>query len=703
MKLSNLILKAIFIVSFISILIAFFVSISIQYNTFKEERDYIKKEFIDIKKYEIQNEIQKVYNLIQNKKNNTNKKLRNKLKNRVELAHSIASTLYNQNKNKKTKQEIEQLIVTTLKNINLNEKRAYFFINTNKGKAVLYNKNSLLNKNKDIWNLKDKKGSYIIRKQTKIAREQKEGFITNYFIKPDLKDNKQYPKLSFIKNFEPFNWHIGTGEYLDDALENTKQIILEDIANIRYGKDGYIFVNTLDKQALVFDGKKLETPKMYPSNSLFAQQLNAIKNKDGGFFFYKFKKLNTPKRYLKLTFVKKFEEWDWIIGTGVYIDNIDNVIKKEKKIFESAILHHIETNLLIIILLAVLVFLISKRISLYIDKNIMQLVKSFKNAAISHELIETEHLSFKEFTILGKNLNKILQERNLSEKELKNYIDIVNDNIIISRTDEKGIITDISNAFCKISGYTKKELIGKNHDIIKHPEVEKEVYKDIWSTLKSGKAWKGELKNKKKNSESYWIDVMIQPNYKDNQISGYTSIRHDITNKKKIEYLSITDELTQLYNRRHFNTKIEEELNRAKRDDYYFSFIMLDIDYFKKYNDTYGHQEGDEALKKVSLVLKSLTNRASDFAFRIGGEEFAILLSYKNKEESYEFALSIKKEIKRLNIKHTASKVSPLLTISIGIISKKVSSITDSKELYKLADEELYRAKEEGRDRICIN
>lgn len=703
MKLSSLILKAIFIVSLISILISFFVSILIQYNTFKKERDYIKEEFIEIKKSKIKNEIKKVHNLIQNKKDNINKDLRNKLENRVKIAHSIATSLYEENKDKKTTKEIKHLILTTLKNINLNDKRAYYFINTNDGKAVLYNDNFLLNKDLNIWDMTDKKGNYLIRNQSKIALEKEEGFITNYFIKPDLNDNKQYPKLSFIKNFEPFNWHIGTGEYLDDALHTTKQSILDDISKLRYGINGYFFINTLDKKALIFDGKKLKVPINYPSNSLFEQQLNAVKYDNGGFFFYKFKKLDSNKLFRKLAYVKKLEEWNWIIGTGVYIDNIDEEIKREEEIFEKAIIHHTGTNLVIILLLAFIVFLVSKRITLFIDKNILQLVKSFKNAAISHELIETEKLSFKEFSILGKNLNRILEERNMSEKELKNYINIVNDNIIISTTDTKGIITNASNAFCKISGYTRKELIGKNHNIIRHHDMSTEVYKDLWNTIKSGKSWRGEIKNKKKNGEYYWIDVIIQPNYKNNEIHGYTAIRHDITNKKKVEYLSITDELTQLYNRRYFNTKIEEELNRAKRDDYFISFIMLDIDYFKKYNDTYGHQEGDEALRNISLVLKSLTNRASDFAFRIGGEEFAILLSYKNEKESYEFALSIKEEIKQLNIEHVASKVSSLLTISIGIISRKGSAITDSKELYKLADEELYRAKEEGRDRICLN
>ena len=127
----------------------------------------------------------------------------------------------------------------------------------------------------------------------------------------------------------------------------------------------------------------------------------------------------------------------------------------------------------------------------------------------------------------------------------------------------------------------------------------------------------------------------------------------------------------------------------------------MDIDYFKQYNDTYGHQAGDLALKKVSLMLKKKTSRASDFAFRLGGEEFGII-TILDKEKSIEFANSIKNEIENLQIEHKASKVSKYLTISIGIVSKKGDAITNSDILFKEADDCLYEAKKLGRNSIFI-
>lgn len=248
MKLSSLILKAIFIVSIISILSTFLISIILQYNTFINERDYIRKELIELRKNEIKREVLKVYNQIEYEQKRIDQNSRKKLKLRVQQAHNIATDIYKENKNIKSDEEIKYLIVTALKNISFKEKRAYFFINSNKGKAVLFNTKSLINLNKNIWNLQDKKGNYIIRRQSKIAREKNEGFLINYFIKPDLKDNKEYPKLSFIKNFKPYDWHIGTGAYLDDIEYQTKEKILNEISFFRFGTDGYIFINSLKKK-----------------------------------------------------------------------------------------------------------------------------------------------------------------------------------------------------------------------------------------------------------------------------------------------------------------------------------------------------------------------------------------------------------------------------------------------------------------------
>ncbi|WP_428028566.1 diguanylate cyclase, partial [Arcobacter sp.] len=219
----------------------------------------------------------------------------------------------------------------------------------------------------------------------------------------------------------------------------------------------------------------------------------------------------------------------------------------------------------------------------------------------------------------------------------------------------------------------------------------------------NGIKWEGELKNLKKNGEVYWVHIAIHPNYQKGKLVGYTAIRQDITDKKRVEYLSITDELTQTYNRRYFNTKIEEEINRAKRNNYYLGFIMLDIDHFKLYNDTYGHHAGDLALQKVATILKKHTSRASDFAFRLGGEEFGILFSYKNENESLEYANLIKNEIFELKIEHTTSTVVPHITASLGLVVKKGQDIKNVQTIYKLADEALYNAKASGRNKVFVS
>ena len=208
-------------------------------------------------------------------------------------------------------------------------------------------------------------------------------------------------------------------------------------------------------------------------------------------------------------------------------------------------------------------------------------------------------------------------------------------------------------------------------------------------------------KNRTKSGITYWVYSVIKPIFKDDVVCGFTSISTNITDKKHVEYLSITDELTGLYNRRFFNLKIEEEINRAKRENNNFSFLIMDVDYFKQYNDTYGHQKGDFALERVANILKKRTSRGSDFAFRLGGEEFGVITTL-DKDKMIEFATVIKNEIEALHIEHYSSKVSKHLTVSIGIVSKNGLDISNSDDLYKEADDCLYEAKKIGRNSIFI-
>lgn len=171
---------------------------------------------------------------------------------------------------------------------------------------------------------------------------------------------------------------------------------------------------------------------------------------------------------------------------------------------------------------------------------------------------------------------------------------------------------------------------------------------------------------------------------------------------KKLESASYTDSLTGLHNRRYFNLVYDRELKRAKRNHNNITFMMLDIDYFKQYNDTYGHIEGDAALKCVAKVFKDILKRPTDFVFRLGGEEFGILFSETPESNSATIARSICEAVKAKEIKHEGSKIGKFLTISIGVACCVADEALNEEILITRADEMLYKTKESGRDGYTI-
>lgn len=312
-----------------------------------------------------------------------------------------------------------------------------------------------------------------------------------------------------------------------------------------------------------------------------------------------------------------------------------------------------------------------------------------------HEVVHNEDFAYFIDMIIG-----FLRDAKYLDTN-KQYIELIDKYVITSKTNIKGVITDVSDAFTKISGYSKEEIIGKAHSIVAHPDTPKEFYKELWETILSGKIYEGEIKNLNKNGAEYWIETTITPKTdKYNNILGFSAIIRDITDKKRIEEYSITDALTGLYNRRFFDTNFNKEHNISKRDNKNLVLLILDIDYFKQYNDSYGHQKGDEILKLISLAMKSLFKRANDYVYRLGGEEFAISFYTNDKNRALDRAESLRKNIESLKIEHVSSEISSYLSVSIGVsfIPKECSMDVD--EIYKMTDKALYRAKNKGRNRV---
>jgi diguanylate cyclase (GGDEF)-like protein/PAS domain S-box-containing protein len=287
--------------------------------------------------------------------------------------------------------------------------------------------------------------------------------------------------------------------------------------------------------------------------------------------------------------------------------------------------------------------------------------------------------------------------------DLSVQLDMVDKYIITSQTDLKGKIVSVSKAFCDISGYKKYELIGENHSIIRHEEMDSSIFKELWETIKSGKTWRGEIKNKKKNGGFYWVDSIISPHYdRDGKVDGYMAIRQDITSEKKIKELSITDSLTGLYNRRYFNEVFIKEIYRAKRKDKTIAFFMFDLDYFKQYNDTYGHQDGDYVLIEFAKVLRDVFKRSCDYSFRLGGEEFGAICYDIDTNAIETLSKMVKNTLFNLHIEHSKNQASPYVSVSIGVVLANGIDTKDDDELYKIADKELYSAKDSGRNRMSL-
>ncbi|MDR1912492.1 MAG: PAS domain S-box protein [Helicobacteraceae bacterium] len=168
-----------------------------------------------------------------------------------------------------------------------------------------------------------------------------------------------------------------------------------------------------------------------------------------------------------------------------------------------------------------------------------------------NRFIDKVYVINRRLTTEQKKTQKLLEEREIefqrrvdevrkSDREQRRYVEIVDSNVIISRTDPSGVITTVSEAFSRASGYSKEELINMPHNIVRHPTTPASVFVEMWHTIKAGAIWQGELKNRKKDGSPYWVRMVISPLFNDqNEIKGFVAVCLDITEQKELEALMI--------------------------------------------------------------------------------------------------------------------------------------------------------------------
>lgn len=221
----------------------------------------------------------------------------------------------------------------------------------------------------------------------------------------------------------------------------------------------------------------------------------------------------------------------------------------------------------------------------------------------------------------------IIESNNINKKELLEtlfllyeYKNAIDKSSIVSKTNHKGVITFTNDKFCKISGYSKEELIGKNHNILRHPNMPNEFFRKMWKTILNKKVFRGIITNKSKKGETYYVDSTIIPIIdNDNNIIEFIGIRHDITEifeKEKIIQKQFLDELTSLPNRQKLLNDLKKVINPK--------IAIINIDDFRNINDFYGFEIGDLLLKKFSDKLSQFKTKNLNI-YRISSDIFVLL------------------------------------------------------------------------------
>jgi len=253
---------------------------------------------------------------------------------------------------------------------------------------------------------------------------------------------------------------------------------------------------------------------------------------------------------------------------------------------------------------------------------------------------------------LNRNsLLEILEIRNALPIDITNkwviegFIEGLDASNIVSITNEDGIIEYVNEKFCQISKYTKKELLGSPHNIVRHPDMPKEFFAEMWKTIKNGRVWQGVLKNKAKDGSTYIVNTTIVPIIDDNgKNKHYVSIRHDITDivvEEKAVQKQIIDDLTGLYNR----VKLLDDIDKIS----FPAISIINIDGFSEINDFYGLHIGDDLLISISRKLKQFYLEPNHTLYRLRGDEFAVLTTSSDQVPEHlkildELLLNIRKE-----------------------------------------------------------
>ncbi len=379
-----------------------------QNSRFQEQAKFIRHTYLQEQKDQLKREVDRAVQLILAKHASVEKEIEDQVRVETYRAYAVAENLYLSRGGKADDPETRRMIIEALRPVRYDNGLGYLFITSHSGLEVLFSDRPQ-REGENLLNLKDSLGNEVIRDMIRISETSGEGFYRYRWTKPGA-EGENHPKISFVKHFAPYDWIIGTGLYLEDKTQEMKRSILAEISKVRFGEEGYIFVNTLDGHALVSNGEVMTGEKKLwevfdpaSAKELFNKELAVARVPQGGYIYYDIRKLSDASvESPKVSFVYGLPELNWLIGAGVYLDDVEAEIRELEQIIYDDLLKDMALIMAVAILITLASLIVFRILNLSLQRDFHQFSDFFEKAfsILQADFMDTQ------YAIHGHNMVK---------------------------------------------------------------------------------------------------------------------------------------------------------------------------------------------------------------------------------------------------------------------------------------------------------